>query len=51
MDGIDYGNESDHDPVSTEMLEVVSYGSQSHPNIDRIEKRYKIHDSIKQRQP
>ena len=49
MDGIDYGNESDHDPVSTEMLEVISYGSQSHPNIDRIESCYKIRDHIKRR--
>ena len=47
---MDYGNESDHDPISTEIFEDVRDGSQSHPSINRREARYKIRDSIKQRQ-
>ena len=33
----------------TEMLEEIRDGSQSHPNVNRIEARYKIHDHLKQR--
>ena len=33
------------------MLEDISNGSQSHPNVNRREARYKIRDSIKQRKP
>ena len=50
MDAMDSGNESDHDPMSTEMLEVIIDGSKSHPNVNEIETRYKICDNIKQRQ-
>ena len=45
------GNESDHDLISTEMLEDIRDGSQTHPNVNRREARYKIRDCIKQRQP
>ena len=48
--GLDYGNGSDYEPMSTEMLENVRDGSQSHPNVNRIESQYKIRDRIKQRQ-
>ena len=41
-DAIDYCNESDHDPISTEMLGYICDGSQSHPNLNRRETRYKI---------
>ena len=34
----------------TEVLEDIRGGSQSHPNINRRESRYKIRDNIKQRQ-
>ena len=50
MDIMDYGYESDHDLISTEMLENIHDGSQSHPNSNQIETRYKIRDRIKQRQ-
>ena len=50
MDAMDSGDESDHDPISTEMLEYIRDGSQSHPSANRIEARYKIRDHIKQRQ-
>ena len=44
------GDESDHDLKSTEMLEKNRDGSQTHPNVTRRESRYKIRDSIRQRQ-
>ena len=47
---MDSGDESYHDLISTEMLENIRYGSQSHPNVNRRETRYKICDSIRQRQ-
>ena len=36
MDAIDYGNESDHDLISMEILENIRDGSQSHPNVNQI---------------
>ena len=50
MDAMDSGDESYHDIISTEMLEDIRDGSQTHPNVNRIEARYKICDRIKQRQ-
>ena len=44
------GDESDDDPMSTDMLEDIFARSQSNPNINRIETRYKVHDHINQRQ-
>ena len=46
---MDYVDESDDEPISTEIVEDIRYGSQSHPNVTRIEARYKIRDRIKQR--
>ena len=48
MDAINYGDESDHDLISTEMLEDIRDGSQTHPNVNRREARYKIRDRIRQ---
>ena len=45
---MDSGDESDHDPISTERLEDIRDGSQSHPRINQGEARYKIRDIIKQ---
>ena len=50
MDVMDSGYESDDDPISTEMLEDICDGSQTDPNVNRREARYKICDRIKQRQ-
>ena len=50
MDAMDYGNESDDDPMYTEMLGGICDGSQSHPNLNKRGACYKIRDSIKQRQ-
>ena len=47
---IDSGDESDHNLISTEMLEDIRDGSQTHPNVNMREARYKIRDCIKQRQ-
>ena len=44
MEDINSGNESDHDLISTEMLEDMRDGSQTHPNVHRREERYKIRD-------
>ena len=47
---MDYGNESDYEPISAEMSEDICDGSQSYPNVNRRKSRYKILDLIKQRQ-
>ena len=49
MENINYGDESDHNLISTEMLEDVREGSQTHLNVNRREARYKIRDRIRQR--
>ena len=51
MDAINSGDESDHYLISTEMLEDICDGSQTHPNINRREAHYKIRDLVRQRQP
>ena len=48
MYAMDSGDDSDYDPIFTEMLEEICDGSQSHPNVNRREARYKIRDRIKQ---
>ena len=35
MDAMDSGDESDDEPMSTEMLEDISDGIQSHPNVNK----------------
>ena len=50
MYAMDCGDESDHDLISAEILEDICDGSQSHPNVNQREARYKIRDSIRQRQ-
>ena len=50
MENLNYSDESDHDFISTEILQDIRDGSQAHPNVNRIESRYKIRDHIRQRQ-
>ena len=50
MDAINAGDESDNDIISTEMLEDIRDGSQTHPNVNKWEARYKIRDRIRQSQ-
>ena len=40
MDSINSGDESDHDLISTNFLEDIRDGSQTHPNVNRREARY-----------
>ena len=47
---MNYGDESDHDIIYTDMLEDIHDESQTHPNVSRREARYKIRDRIMQRQ-
>ena len=49
MGAMDYEDESDDDPMSTEMLEDILDGSQSRPNMNRRKASYKILDRIKQK--
>ena len=46
MDAINPGDESDHDLISTEILEDICDGIQTHPKVNRRESRYKIRDSL-----
>ena len=50
MYAVNSGDESDHDIISTDMLEDIRDGSQTHPNINRREAHYKIRDHIRQRE-
>ena len=44
---MDSGDESDGEPMSTEMLEDIHDGSKSYPSVNRRESRYKTCDLIK----
>ena len=50
IDAMNSGGDSYDEPMSTEILEDIHSGSQSHTNINRRESRYIIRDSIKKRQ-
>ena len=49
MENLDEKEKSDHDLISTEMLEDIRDGSQTQPNVNRREASYKIRDRIRQR--
>ena len=48
MDAMDSVDESNHELIYMEMLEDIRDGSQTHPNVNRREDRYKIRYCIKQ---
>ena len=50
MENIDYNEKSDHDLMSTEILEDIRDGSQTHPDVNKREERYKIRERVTQRQ-
>ena len=50
MDVMDSGDESDYDTMSTQMLEYICNGIQSHLNVNTRGARYKMRDCIRQRQ-
>ena len=49
MENINSGDKSDHDLISTYMLEDIRDGIQTHMNVNRREAHYKIRDRIRQR--
>ena len=49
MENIDEKENFDDDHISTETLEDICDGNQTHPNVDKMEARRKIRDHIKQR--
>ena len=50
IDAMDYGDKSDRDLISTEMLEDIHDGSQTHPNVNRREAHCNIRYLINQGQ-
>ena len=50
MENLNSNEKSDHDLISTETLEDIRDGSQTHPTVNKSEARCKICDRIKQRQ-
>ena len=50
MENLDSNEKSDHDLISTEMLEDICDGSHTHPNINKKEARYKIRDHGRQKE-
>ena len=50
IENTDYNEQYNHDLISTEMLEDIRDGSQTHPNVNKSEARYKIRDHVRQRQ-
>ena len=48
MENINSGDDSDHDPLSTEMLEDIRDENQTHLNVNKREARCKICDRIRQ---
>ena len=50
MENLNSNDESDHDLISTEMLEDIRDGSQTHPNVNKREARYEICERVRERQ-
>ena len=48
MENLDSNENSDHDLISTVMLEDIRDGSQTHTEINKSEARYKIRDCVRQ---
>ena len=51
MDAMNYGNKSDNDPMSMQMLEDINGGSQYNLNVNSRESHYRIRDHSKQIKP
>ena len=50
MENLDSNENSYHDLISTEMLEDIRDGSQTHPNVNKREARYKIRYRVRQKE-
>ena len=48
MENLDSNEQSDHDLISTEMLEDIRDGSQTHQNVNKRESCYKKRDVFRQ---
>ena len=46
MENLDSNEHSNHDLISTEMLEDIRDGSQTHPTVNKRKARYEIRDHI-----
>ena len=49
MENIDSNEQSNHDLISTEMLEHICDESQTHPTVNKREARYEICDRIRRK--
>ena len=49
MENIDSNEKSDHDLISTDMLEDICDRSQTHPTVNKREARYEIRDRIRRK--
>ena len=47
MENLNSNEKSNHDIISTEMLEYIHDGSQIHPTVNKREARYEIRDRIR----
>ena len=50
MENLDSNEKSNHDLISTEMLEDIHDGSQTHPNINKLEARCEIRDRVRRKE-
>ena len=50
MENIDSNEYSNHDIISTEMLEEIRDRIQTHPNVNKREARYKMRELIRQKE-
>ena len=48
MENIYSNDKSNHDLISTERLEDIRDGSQTHPTVNKWEARYEIRDLVRQ---
>ena len=47
MENLDSNEQSDHDLISTDILEDICDGSQTHPNVNKREACYKIRERVR----
>ena len=50
MENLDSNEQSNHDLISTETLEDIRDGSQTHSNVNKREARYEIRDRIRRKE-
>ena len=50
MENLDSNKQPDYDLISTDMLEDIRDGSQTHPNVNKWESSYEIRDRVRQKE-